>query len=629
MGKIEEIKEAVKKAIPESAQVTKIEIEGPEIAIYTQNPKAFFENENLVAKAAFELKKMLNVRTDKSLLTEHDRAREAIEKIVPQEAGVTEIEFEDSFSEVVIEALKPGLVIGKEGSTSKQIILETGWTPKIIRAPTQKSDILRGIRHHLHSYHKERKQILKKVAERIYRDVPEAKTPWMRLMFLGGAKEVGRSCILAETNETKVLMDCGINVASYHDPYPMLEGLHFPPSELDAVIITHAHLDHSGFLPYLYKSGYEGPVYCTEPTRDLMALLQFDYIDVLVKEGKEPPYTERDVKEMIKYCIPRDYRKVTDIAPDMRLTLYNASHILGSASAHLHIGEGAHNLVYTGDIKFGFTRLFDAVDSHYPRLESLIIESTYGGNNDIMPNRQASEDRLLQVLQETILQNGCVLIPVFAVGRAQEIMLVLENFYRRNVLNFKCYVDGMTLEASSIHTAYPEHLREGVRRRILQNDSPFTSEIFKEVKDMDREQIIKDGGSIIIASSGMMTGGPSVEYFKAMAEDPKNTLVFVGYQGEGSLGRKLQNGVPSIPITVNGRTKALNLNLRVENIEGFSGHSDRVQLTNYIKRLKPKPKRVIVQHGDREKVAAFSLFLNRKMKIKASSPQNLDAIRLV
>ncbi|MEM0359898.1 MAG: beta-CASP ribonuclease aCPSF1 [Candidatus Diapherotrites archaeon] len=629
MGKIEEIKEAVKNSLPEDAQVTKIEIEGPEIAVYTQNPKAFFENENLVAKAAFELKKMLNVRTDKSLLKEHDIARETISKIVPADAGVTEIEFEDSFSEVVIEALKPGLVIGKEGSTSKQIILETGWTPKIIRAPTQKSDILRGIRHHLHSYHKERKQILKKVAERIYRDVPETKNPWMRLMFLGGAREVGRSAILAETNETKILLDCGINVASYQDPYPMLEAMHFPLSELDAVVITHAHLDHSGFLPYLYKSGYEGPVYCTEPTRDLMALLQFDYIDVLVKEGKEPPYTERDVKEMIKYCITRDYRKVTDIAPDMRLTLYNAAHILGSASAHLHIGEGAHNLVYTSDIKFGFTRLFDAVDAKYPRLESLIIESTYGGKMDVMPNRQASEERLLQVLQETILQNGCVLIPVFAVGRAQEIMLVLENFYRRNVLNFKCYVDGMTLEASSIHTAYPEHLREGVRRRILQNDSPFTSEIFKEVKDMDREQIIREGGSIIIASSGMLTGGPSVEYFKAMAEDPKNTLIFVGYQGEGSLGRKLQNGVPSIPITVNGKAKTLNLRLRVENIEGFSGHSDRAQLASYIKRLKPKPKRVIVQHGDKEKAAAFSIFLNKKMKIKAVAPQNLDAIRLV
>lgn len=630
MDRIDEIKEAVRAAIPSSAQVTKIEVEGPEIAIYTRNPREFFENENLVAKAAFELKKMLNVRTDKSLLIEQDLAREKIEQIVPEEAGVKEIAFNDSFCEVVIEALKPGLVIGKGGSTSKEIIMQTGWTPKILRAPTQKSDILRGIRHHLHKYQKERKQILKRLAERIYREIPENQKEWMRLVFLGGFREVGRSCILAETNETKILLDCGINVASNREPYPFLDALHFPLTELDGVVITHAHLDHSGFVPYLFKSGYRGPVYCTEPTRDLMALLHFDYIDVLVKEGKEPPYTERDVKEMIKYCIPREYRKVTDIAPDLRLTLYNASHILGSASVHLHIGEGAHNLVYTGDIKYGFTRLFDNIDLKYPRLETLLIESTYGGKQDIQPNRQRSEERLLQVLQETIGQGGNVLIPVFAVGRGQEIMLVLENFYRRNVINFKCYVDGMTIEASAIHTAYPEYLREGVRRRILQNDSPFTSEIFKEVEDNDRERIINEGGAIIIASSGMMTGGPSVEYFKQMAEDPKNTLIFVGWQGEGSLGRKLQNGTQAIPITINnGKTKALKVRMRIETIEGFSGHSDRNQLINYLKRLKPKPKRVLVNHGDKAKSTNFCKFINKKLKIKSTASQNLDAIRLV
>lgn len=630
MSKTDEIKNSVKETLPESAEVTKIELEGPEIAIYSKKPKVFFENENLVAKAAFELKKMLNVRSDKSLLIEHDKAREKIKEIVPEEAGINEIGFEDSFCEVVIEALKPGLVIGKEGSTSKEIIMKTGWTPKILRAPTHKSDILRGIRHHLHKYHKERKKILKKVAENIYTEIPENHNEWMRLVFLGGFREVGRSCILAETDETKLLLDCGINVASHRDPYPYLDALHFPLTELDGVVITHAHLDHSGFVPYLFKSGYRGAVYCTKPTRDLMALLQFDYIDVLVKEGKEPPYTERDVKEMLKYCIPREYRKVTDIAPDMRLTLYNASHILGSSSVHLHVGEGAHNLVYSGDIKYGFTRLFDNVDLKYPRLETLILESTYGGKRDIQPNRQKSEKRLLQILKETIEQGGNVLIPVFAVGRGQEIMLVLENFYRRNALNFDCYVDGMTIEASAIHTAYPEYLREGVKRRILQNDSPFTSEIFKEVGDKEREEIINQQGAIIIASSGMLTGGPSVEYFKQMAEEPAHTLVFVGYQGEGSLGRKLQNRPGKIPITTSkGKTKALNVRMRIETVEGFSGHSDRNQLITYLKRLKPKPKRVLVNHGDQKKARGFSRFIRRKLRTKSRAAQNLDAVRLV
>ncbi len=630
MQTVDEIKEAVKKTLPSEAQVTKIEMEGPEIALYTQNPQAFFENENLVAKTAHEFKKRINVRTDKSLLTEHEKAKERVEEIVPEDAGIKDIAFNDSFSEVVIEAIKPGLVIGKGGQTSKQIILKTGWTPKIVRAPTSDSKILRGIRHHLNKYHKERKAILKKTAERIYREMPENNNGWARITALGGFREVGRSCILVETPETKILLDCGINVASYKSPYPYLEAFHFPLDEIDGVVITHAHLDHGGFVPFLFKSGYRGPVYCTEPTRDLMALLQFDYIGVLVKEGKEPPYTERDVKEMIKYCIPREYREVTDIAPDIRLTLHNASHILGSASVHLHIGEGAHNLVYSGDIKYGFTRLFDEVDLRYPRLETLIIESTYGGKRDIMPNRYKSEERFLSVINETMQQGGNVLIPVFAVGRAQEIMLVLENFYRKKLIGAKCYVDGMTAEASAIHTAYPEYLREGVRRRVLQNDSPFTSDVFEVVKDEKREEIINGSNSIIISSSGMLTGGPSVEYFKAMAEHPANTLVFVGYQGEGSLGRKIQSGVDSIPITVEGgKTKSLKIQMRVETIEGFSGHSDKNQLTEYIRRLKPKPKRAIVNHGDKTKTVSFANFVSNKFKIKSYAMRNLDAKRLV
>lgn len=629
MKVLDEIKATVDRILPENTMVSKIEMEGPEVAIYTKNPSAFFENENYVAKTAYELKKVVNIRTDKSMLLEKEAALKKIHEIVPVEAGIKEIVFIDAFSEVVIEAIKPGVVIGKGGETSKRIILETGWTPNIIRAPTSPSEILAGIRHHLQKYAAERKQILKQTAERIYREIPEDKEKWVRLIALGGFREVGRSSMLIETQNTKVLLDCGINVANNDEPYPYLNALNFPLTELDAVVISHAHLDHSGFLPYLFKLGYKGPVYCTEPTRDLMALLQFDYIDVLVKERKEPPYSERDVKESVKYCIPRDYRRVTDIAPDMRLTLHNAAHILGSASVHLHIGEGAHNLVYTADLKYGFTRLFNHVDIRYPRLETLIIESTYGGKDDIQPLRQDSEDKLLQLIKETVQMDGSVLIPVFAVGRAQEIMLVIENFYKTGLLDAKCYIDGMTREASAIHTAYPEYLRKSVQRRVLQNDSPFTSEIFEVVNNKDRGSILNNGSAIILASSGMLTGGASVDYMHRMAENPKNTLIFVGYQGEGSLGRRIQTGIKSIPITVeNGKTKALNINMRVETVEGFSGHSDRNQLVAYVGQLKPKPKKVIVDHGDKNNTIDFSRYISGKFKINASAPRNLDAVRL-
>ena len=631
MEYVKEVRAVVDKYLPPEAKISSVELEGPEIVIYTKNPAIFFENDQYVAQIASELKKRIRTRTDKSLLSDPDLARQKILEIVPKEADIKDIQFDTAFSQVSIEAIKPGLVIGKGGETLKQITLQTGWTPNIERAPTTNSEILKGIRHHLHKYNAERKKILQEIAKDIYAEQAPTRNGWIRLTALGGFREVGRSCMMVETKDTRILLDCGINVASYEDPYPYLDVLRFPIDEIDALIVSHAHLDHSGFIPYLFKLGYKGPVYCTEPTRDLMALLQFDYIDVMIKEGKEPPYTERDVKEMVKYCIPRDYREVTDIAPDMRLTLHNAAHILGSASVHLHLGQGAHNLIYTGDLKYGFTRLFDNLDMKYPRLETLIIESTYGGHDDIQQPRQDSEDQLLRIINETVSQGGNILIPVFAVGRAQEIMLVLENFYKRGLLpeGTKCYVDGMTKEASAIHTAYPEYLRQNVQRRILQNDSPFTSELFIEAKAADRDAILAGKGAIIMASSGMLTGGASVTYLYKMAEDPRNTLIFVGWQGEGSLGRKIQGGVKSIATTgENGKTREIKINLRVETCEGFSGHSDRNQLLAYLRNIKPKPKRIIVDHGEADTCIDFAKYIVNRFKISTYALRNLDALRL-
>lgn len=627
---LKEIDSVINTLLPPETQVSKIEMEGPEVAIYTKNPKAFFENENYVAKLAYELKKRVNIRTDKSLLKDETEARELISKIVPTEADIRNIWFNPAFSEVVIESIKPGLVIGKGGETSKRIILDTGWTPNIIRAPTSPSEILTGIRHHVSKYSSERKKFLAETAHRIYRDKEQTSDFWIRLTALGGFQEVGRSCILLETPHTKIIMDVGLDVAVSDKPFPYLDSLNFPLSELDAVIISHAHMDHAGFLPYLFKMNYQGPVYCTKPTRDLMTLLQLDYIDIAVKEGKKSLYSEKDVKECLKHVITREYREVTDIAPDVRMTFHNAAHILGSASVHLHIGEGQHNLVYSADIKYGFSRLFNNIDLKYPRLETLIVEATYGSKDDIQPDRMVSEQETVKVINETIRQAGNVLIPVFAVGRSQEIMLVLEEAYRRGELEgAKVYVDGMTKESSAIHTAYPEYLRKGVQNRVLQNDSPFTSELFKVVLPGQRDEILKEGGAIVLASSGMLTGGASLAYFHKMAEDPRNTLIFVGYQGEGSLGRKLQNNVKEIPITgENGRTKNLHINMRIESIEGFSGHSDRSQLVNYLRNLRPKPKRVLVNHGNKHKTIEFSKFVQSKFHINASAPHNLDSIRL-
>ncbi len=625
-----ELEKYVWEKIPKTAQVSNVDFEGPEIILYTKNPKAFFSSpENVVAKIAFELKKKISVRCDKSMLMDPSTAKKKIEGMIPVEAGVKNITFVDAFHQVVIEADKPGLVIGKGGETSKGIVMNTGWTPKIVRAPTSDSEFLQGIRYHLNKHAAERKKFLQEIAQRIYRK-NSSKHDWVRLTGLGAFREIGRSCMLVDTPLSKVMMDCGINPGNKDDPYPYLDALNFPLSELDALVISHAHMDHQGFAPYLYRMGYRGPLYCTEPTRDLMVLLQFDYVDVALKQGVEPPYTEKDVKELLKHVIVRDYRETTDITSDMRVTFFNASHILGSSSVHLHVGDGGHNIVYSADMKYGFTRLFDPMDLNYPRVETLILESTYGGENDIQPPREQDDMKLLKIIQDTLKKDGNVLIPVFAIGRGQEVTLVIEDLYRKGLLpEAKVYVDGLTREASAIHTAYPEYLKQNIQRRILSNDSPFTSPLFHLVSGKDRDQVLKDGKAIILASSGMLNGGASLDYFYRMADDERNALVFTGYQGDGTLGRKLQGGIRNIPVAgADGRTKELNVKLRVESLEGYSGHSDRNQLVSYIRNINPKPKRIIIDHGNKVKTVAFAKFVTQKFGISSTAIRNLDTMRL-
>jgi len=610
--------------------VSKVEAEGPEIAIYTTKPELFFDDKSIISEIAEKFKKRINVRSEKTSLMEPAEALTEIKKIIPEDADIKGISFDPVFCEVIIEAIKPGVVIGKQGMVSKEIIKRTGWIPKILRAPTEPSEILKGIRAYLLKNSSERKTFLKNVAKKIYGQSIGEKD-WVRVTALGSFREVGRSCILLDTPDTKILLDCGINTADRNEENPYLGSLRFPLDELDAVIISHAHVDHCGFLPYLFKVGYRGPVYCTEPTRDLMALLQFDLIDVNVKSGREPPYSEEDIKECIKHCITRNYREVTDIAPGIRMTFHDASHILGSASVHLHIGDGKQNLVYSADMKFGFMRMFNNADINYPRLDTLVIESTYAKSKQLPQSRQNAEARLVEVINETAEKGGITLIPVFSVGRAQEVMLVLEEYYRQGRLKTdKIFIDGMTRQASAIHTVYPEYMKLNIKNRVLQNNSPFLSKLFVTVDNGDnsRDKVKEMPGSVILASSGMLTGGPSVRYFYDLANDEKNTLVFVGYQGKGSLGNQIQSGLRSMPVTdENGKNKLLEIKMRIETIDVFSGHSYRPELINYISALHPKPKTIMVNHGD--SCQEFAKQIESKFYINTVAIQNLESLRLV
>lgn len=626
-----EIEKTVNEIMPKECEITKVEPEGLSTVVYIKNIRAFYEREELIRRLAGALKKKVNLRVDASALTSPEEAKQKIEQLVPKEAEIKSIMFNPEFSEVHIEALKPGLVIGKGGSVLKEIMLQTGWAPITVRAPTMPSVTLEGVRKSIIADAVDRKKFLVNIGKKICQ--PSPGSDWIRLVCLGAFREVGRSCVLLQTPHSKVLLDVGINAAT-GDPtkaYPYLGMMGFSFEEIDAVVVSHSHIDHMGFVPYLYAYGYEGPVYCTPPTRDLMVLLQQDYLNLTKRTfGTDPPYSKKDIQKELRHVVAVDYEEVVDITPEIKMTMYNAGHILGSASVHLHVGEGAHNIVYGGDIKFGFTKLFEPAHTLFPRVETLMIESTYGGRNDISVNRQDSERRLMQIILDTVAKRGKVLIPVFAVGRSQELLLVLEEFYRRNPdFNVPVYIDGMVLEASAIHTAYPEYLREQLQRRILSNNSPFESPMVKVAKGADKETIVNGEPAVILAPSGMLNGGPSYEYLKLMADNPNNTLIFVGYQSALSLGHKLQRGMKEVPIMGDdGKTKLLNVNMRVETCEGYSGHSDHAQLIAYLRNLRPTPERILTMHGDWGKTDEFARAAGMLLKKESRALQNLESIRL-
>jgi predicted metal-dependent RNase len=276
--------------------------------------------------------------------------------------------------------------------------------------------------------------------------------------------------------------------------------------------------------------------------------------------------------------------------------------------------------------------LLEAAETEFPRVETIITESTYGAPQDVMPSRLESEERLASIVNQTFERGGKILIPVPAVGRAQEIMLILDAYMRQGrIKEAPIFLEGMISEATAITTAYPEFLAREVRGSILHEGvNPFQSDYFTIVEHPSARQEIIDGEPcIVIATSGMLEGGPIIEYFKHLAGDERNTLVFVSYQIEGTLGRRVQRGLAETPIVnSDGKIEILKVRLRVESIEGFSGHSDRRQITNYVRRLSAKPERIIVCHGEKSKSFSMAGFFQRAYKTEVLVPSLLETIRL-
>ncbi|MBD3209233.1 beta-CASP ribonuclease aCPSF1, partial [Candidatus Woesearchaeota archaeon] len=433
------------KVIPER-RVNDAVFEGANIVLYTKDREFFLHDGGIVRKAVSSVKKRIELRPDPSLCIEQERAEQLIKEIVDEEAKIDQIIFDPQRSQVVIEAEKPGIAIGKQGETLQEIKKQTYWVPLVKRTPAIRSQIIENIRAVLYQNSDYRRKFLHKTGERIYNGWQrDKKDEWVRLTYLGGARQVGRSAILLQTPESRVLLDCGIDVTQDDaNAYPYLEAPEFNIQQLDAVIVTHAHVDHSGLVPYLFKFGYRGPVYCTAPTRDIMALLQLDTVKIAHGEGRDPLYTSEEVKEMVKHTVTLNYEEVTDITPDVRITLYNAGHILGSAMVHLHIGNGLHNLLYSGDIKFAKTQLLSPAATQFPRLETLMIESTYGARDAVLANPREQDKLLSDIVISTVKRGGKILMPTLGSGRGQEIIILVEKLIREGKIpTIPIYIDGM------------------------------------------------------------------------------------------------------------------------------------------------------------------------------------------
>ncbi len=623
------IRASVAELLPKEIDVSSVELEGPYLVLYTKHPERLSSDPDILRQLSHRLRRRVLVRPDPEIRLEKADAEREIRRRVPPEADVQQVFFEPETGEVAIEATDPGPAIGPGGSVIREVRRKIGWVPTVVRTPPIPSKTWVEVRTHLRNTFDTRHEFLTRVGTRIARE-PLPGEFWARTISLGGYREVGRSASLLSTANSKVLIDCGIHPSSDQTPFFNAPEL-LPLDSLDAVVVTHAHLDHCGLVPTLLKYGYSGPVYCTAPTRDLMTLMLLDAIKVVRAEARRTLYDSSHVRELVTRTVPLPWGETVSIAPDVQLTLYNAGHILGSSICHFDLGPGRQSIAFSGDMKYERTWLFDAADARLPRIDTLVLESTYGGARNVQPSRRQASEAFSEFATRILGRHGRLVVPVFAVGRSQEMMLVLEQGMRAgHIPRVPVYLDGMIFEATAIHTAYPECLNRELRSQIFRRaDNPFLSDIFRRVDSAKMRSDILDATEpcAVLATSGMMSGGPVMEYFRAWAGDELSALLFVGYQAEGTLGRRLQGGLSQVSLVAEGQPVSVGVRMEISTIEGFSGHSDRNQLMSYVADVRPR--RVLVNHGEESRALDLAASVRRQFGVEAYVPYNLEACRVL
>ena len=422
----------------------------------------------------------------------------------------------------------------------------------------------------------------------------------MELVFCGGAGEVGASCYLLCIDGKKLLLDSGIRMDSIQDKLPDFRIIQ-EKGGLDAIFISHAHLDHTGALPLISREYPNAPIYMTHATKDLVRVLLYDSLKIMdQQEGEIPIYAEVHVRHMMNriLCFSPEYTMQPFSDSDIKVTFYHAGHIAGASCVLIQGKEGS--VFYSGDISL--TNQFTVGGAVIPKLrpDIAIIESTYG--DKLHANRQMEEERLVRMVNEVIGEGGNVLIPAFALGRAQEVVLILKRAMNSGRLpRFKVYVDGMVREICRMYCLNPNYLRSNLAKRIWSDKEVFFNDWIQPVTNQSmRETIIEDSEPCcIISSSGMLNGGPSQWYAEKLAGDQKNFIAITGYQDEEAPGRRLLELLDS-PVedrVIQLGDRQIPVKCRVENY-GLSAHADKFQLIGLVHSLSPR--QVFLVHGQQE-----------------------------
>ncbi|MBU5313382.1 MBL fold metallo-hydrolase [Tissierella carlieri] len=467
----------------------------------------------------------------------------------------------------------------------------------------------------------------------------------MDIQFYGAAKMVTGSNYLVKTEKYNILVDCGMFQGNEEMEKLNYNNFPYNPSEIDFLILTHAHIDHSGRIPKLVKDGFRGRIITTNATYDLCKIMLKDSAKIQESDvewenrkrqraGKkpiEPLYTMKDAENSLKYFEPYFIDQKIKINDNIQIRFKDAGHILGSAILELWVREVNEEVkvVFSGDLGMPGRPIINSPD-YIDEADYLVIESTYG--DTIHESYEESTEKLIDIINKTVLRGGTVIIPSFAVGRTQELIYKLNKYYEYNpeveeYMKVPIYIDSpMAVDATEAFKRNSSSFNDEARALILKGDNPFQFSNLRYIKSQEESMALNKYTfpKVIISSSGMATAGRIRHHLKHNLWDEKNSLVFVGYQAEGTLGRILLDGKRQVKIL----GEEIHVRAQIYDIKGFSGHADQNMLLDWINKFKKKPKKIFVVHGEEEPANALSTLIRHLYKIETIIPNINDSFSI-